>query len=271
MTAPGTACRSASNVSRRSNAHQTGFTRGGRALSEPAARAGWYPDPGGSNGQRYWDGAGWTTQSRPTPTKHAPPRWVWAAASAVGLIALVIGVVLARVIASDDNQQRSLPTTPARVPAQPPVDTPHQAAPPAAVAPTPASTEACGPDEATALHTALNQLAPEPVTGRDWGSAPVEANYDPCADLSTILVGIRGGTGSSPVQALMFHRGNYLGTATAKAYGFTSLNTGASSNDTVVLAYRSGQSCTACDDGTVTTVRYRWDGAHVQMLDPPPP
>ena len=200
------------------------------------------------------------------------PRWVWAAAAAVGLIALVIGVVVARVIASDDNQQRSLPTAPARVPAPPPVDTPHQAAPPAAVAPTPASTEACGPDEATALHTALSQLAPEPVTGRDWGSAPVEANYDPCADLSTILVVIRGGTGSSPVQALMFHRGKYLASATAKAYGFTRLNTGAwSKNDTVVLAYRSGQSCTACDDGTVTTVRYRWDGAHVQMLDPPPP
>ena len=177
-------------------------------MSDLAARAGWYPDPGGSNGQRYWDGAGWTMQSRPTPTKHDSPRWVWAAAAAVGLIALVIGVVVARVIASDDNQQRSLPTAPARVPAPPPVDTPHQAAPPAAVAPTPASTEACGPDEATALHTALSQLAPEPVTGRDWGSAPVEANYDPCADLSTILVVIRGGTGSSPVQALMFHRGS---------------------------------------------------------------
>jgi LppP/LprE lipoprotein len=98
-----------------------------------------------------------------------------------------------------------------------------------------------------------------------------EANYDPCADLSTIRVVIRGGTGSSPLQALIFHRGSYLGTATAKAYGFTSLDTGASSNDTVVLAYRSGQSCTACDDGTVTTVRYRWDGTRVQMLDPPPP
>lgn len=139
------------------------------------------------------------------------------------------------------------------------------------MAPAPASTAACGPDQATVLRTALTQLAPEPVTGRDWGSAPVEGNYDPCADLSTILVVIRGGTGSSPVQALMFHRGSYLGTATAKAYGFTSLDTAASSNDTVVLAYRSGQSCTACDDGTVTTVRYRWDGTHVQMLDPPPP
>ena len=32
-----------------------------------------------------------------------------------------------------------------------------------------------------------------------------------------------------------------------------------------------GQSCTACDDGSVTTVRYHWDGTRVVMLDPPPP
>jgi hypothetical protein len=33
-----------------------------RAPQSPAA--GWYPDPGGSRGQRYWDGAAWTNDLR---------------------------------------------------------------------------------------------------------------------------------------------------------------------------------------------------------------
>lgn len=129
----------------------------------------------------------------------------------------------------------------------------------------------CGSDEASAVWSALAQLPPERVTGRRWASSPLESNYDPCADLSTVLVTIEGGTGSSPIQALMFHHGTFLGTGTWKAYGSTSLDTAASTNDTVVLRYRSGQSCTACDDGIVTSVRYHWDGTKVVMLDPPPP
>ena len=134
----------------------------------------------------------------------------------------------------------------------------------------PASAQ-CGADETTAVRSALDQLPPERVTGRSWASAPLESNYDSCADLSTVLVMIEGGTGSSPIQALMFHRGIFLGTGTWKAYGFTSLDENASSRDTVVLRYRWGQSCTACDDGFLTTVRYHWDGTKVDMLDPPPP
>ncbi|MGO1384688.1 MAG: DUF2510 domain-containing protein, partial [Arachnia sp.] len=30
--------------------------------------AGWYPDPAGSDGQRYWDGAGWSQVTRPSNT-----------------------------------------------------------------------------------------------------------------------------------------------------------------------------------------------------------
>jgi LppP/LprE lipoprotein len=134
----------------------------------------------------------------------------------------------------------------------------------------PASAQ-CGPDQASAVWTALAVLPNERVTGRRFASAPLESNYDPCADLSTVLVTIEGATGSSPIQALMFHRGEFLGTGTWKAYGFTSLDAEASTPDTVVLRYRWGQSCTACDDGSVTTVRYHWDGNRVVMLDPPPP
>ena len=53
----------------------------------------------------------------------------------------------------------------------------------------PASAQ-CGPDQASAVWTALAVLPNERVTGRRFASAPLESNYDPCADLSTLLVTI---------------------------------------------------------------------------------
>lgn len=65
----------------------------------------------------------------------------------------------------------------------------------------------CGPDQATALQPVLAQLRPEPWTDQPWNPAPIAGNFDPCADLSTVLLTIERGTASSPVQALMFHHG----------------------------------------------------------------
>jgi hypothetical protein len=135
----------------------------------------------------------------------------------------------------------------------------------------PASAPVCGPDQAAAVKAALSQLPPEAQTGMAWNSTPIDSNYNPCADLSTVLVMIEKGTASSPVQALMFHHGEYLGTGTSKAYGFTSLNKAASTGDMVVLDYKLPGECDACPPAAVNTVRYQWQGDHVAMLDPAPP
>jgi hypothetical protein len=37
------------------------------AMTGTGAPPGWYPDPAGSNGQRYWDGTTWTGHLSPTP------------------------------------------------------------------------------------------------------------------------------------------------------------------------------------------------------------
>jgi hypothetical protein len=40
----------------------------------PPAQAGWYPDPAGSGGKRYWDSSAWTGQvTPPEPAPDAPP------------------------------------------------------------------------------------------------------------------------------------------------------------------------------------------------------
>jgi hypothetical protein len=130
---------------------------------------------------------------------------------------------------------------------------------------------ACGQGEAAALQSALDQLPLEPTFGVPWSNQGVDSNYDSCADLSAIVVTVEGATGSSPEQALMFHRGNYLGTATLYAYPFTSIDRSSSTDDTVVLRYKDYQAaaCTACP-APITSVRYQWQGDRVVMVDPPP-
>lgn len=137
--------------------------------------------------------------------------------------------------------------------------------------PSAAAEPTCGPDQADALRLAFAQMPFEPLTGANWDSTPVDSNYDPCAELSTILVTTDGGTGSSPVQALLFHRGEYLGTGTSRAYGFTSLDAAASTGDTVVLTYKIPGECNACTPAAIHSARYQWNGARAVMLDPPPP
>ncbi|MBB3677646.1 DUF2510 domain-containing protein [Modestobacter versicolor] len=44
--------------------------------------AGWYPDPAGSGGQRWWDGASWGDQVQPAQQPVAAPGQPWDAAPA---------------------------------------------------------------------------------------------------------------------------------------------------------------------------------------------
>lgn len=120
---------------------------------------------------------------------------------------------------------------------------------------------------------AVHSLPPYPGMGWAWSAEPqtFEGNFNPCATLSTALVTVEGATGSSPITALMFHNGTYLGTATSKAYGFTSLDPDRTTDDTVVLDYKTPGACNACAPASMTSVRYQWQGDHVAMLDPAPP
>ncbi|WP_280265489.1 LppP/LprE family lipoprotein [Nocardia wallacei] len=131
----------------------------------------------------------------------------------------------------------------------------------------------CGVDLASpVVRDAIARLPVEPVTATPWSADPatLAGNFDPCVTLSTAIVTIQGATGSSPQHALLFHRGEYVGTATEKAYGFTTLAASASTDDTVVLDYKTPGSCNACDDGAHTQVGFHWDGQRVVMNGTPP-
>lgn len=149
----------------------------------------------------------------------------------------------------------------------PPVTTPPRAASPGPAAPGPA----CGVNlGASAVSAAVTRLRPAFADRPDVAWAPTAdgGNYDPCATLSAASVGVRGATGSSPEQVLMFHDGIYQGTGTRAAHGFTSIDVAASTDDTVVVRYRyprAGESNAGASGRA--TVRYRWSGGAVHMLD----
>ena len=135
-----------------------------------------------------------------------------------------------------------------------------------------APAQGCGVNlGAPEIQAAINSLPTLPQ-GWPWDHNPrtFEGNYNPCATLSTALITVQGATRSSPEQALLFHNGNYVGTATSKSYGLVSLNTTRTSDDTVVLNYKDPNSSAGDANPTVISVRYQWQGDHVAMLDPGP-
>ncbi len=190
----------------------------------------------------------------------ASRRTVWLVAALAVLMCLGAAAVFA--FGGDDRDPRAARSSPATTTASSP--------PPTTTGTGNTPSAACGPDEAAALSAALGQVPPDRKTGKQWDRKASSSNYNACADLSAIVVTVQDGTSSSPDLALMFHRGAFVGTATPKAYPFTELELPASTNDIVVLTYRTGQSCSTCTDGTLTIVGFQWKGDGVQMLDSPP-
>ncbi|MDK6302037.1 LppP/LprE family lipoprotein [Corynebacterium sp. UMB9976] len=63
---------------------------------------------------------------------------------------------------------------------------------------------------------------PEFKPGWTWNTEYAGTGlYDPCADLSPIVLTIDMATASSPYHIMLFHKGEYLGTATAEPQGFS--------------------------------------------------
>lgn len=129
----------------------------------------------------------------------------------------------------------------------------------------------CGPDQATALDIAIAHEQHDPITQAPWSPIPVQSNFDSCADLSAILVTSDNPRPNSPRQGFLFHRGTYIGTALSKPRPFTTLDTAASTKNSVLFVFTSGRTCATCDDGTTYPVRYNWNGATAVMADPIPP
>lgn len=136
-------------------------------------------------------------------------------------------------------------------------------------------TYGCGPNPASpVVRDAIRRLPPYDAGGGasyEWDDEVFVAasDFDPCATLSGASVYIQGATGSSPMAVVLFHKGRYVGTATADSYSSSYLDPEASTDDTVVVDYlyvRPWDDSNAGASGRAT-IRYQWIGQRVQMLD----
>jgi hypothetical protein len=141
--------------------------------------------------------------------------------------------------------------------------------------------QGCGTNLAAPEIQAAINLMPPPPDYRPWSHDPrsIEGNYDPCAALSVALITVEAATNTSPQEGLFFHNGQYVGPTTPRPYGSTLLNASRTTDDTVVLDYKTPGVCNACAPGAAITnvgdqwhsVRYKWQSDNVQRLDLMPP
>ncbi|WP_313094557.1 LppP/LprE family lipoprotein [Corynebacterium variabile] len=131
---------------------------------------------------------------------------------------LAAGVLVLGACSSDDTAASDSPSGTVTVTAGPPDST---------VAPDPGGEGDGGESDDCSGLTGADAVArwagdvPPNSGGYPWAPESAETDgYDPCADLSWIILPIKGGTASSPYQIMLFHNGSYLGTATSDAYGF---------------------------------------------------
>lgn len=76
-----------------------------------------------------------------------------------------------------------------------------------------------------AVENNIGQIEPydggTPSARYEWSTSWFNAdNYDDCAGLSAIVITIESATASSPCHIMLFHNGEFVGTATSEAYGF---------------------------------------------------
>ncbi len=135
---------------------------------------------------------------------------------------------------------------------------------PTTAAPT-TTAPACGVDpQAPEISQGISSVpVPEVVAGAAWVYGG-ESNFDRCAALSYARLDIEGGTGSSPVQLMLFHDGVFVGTATDCAFGFTSVDSATADSITVTYRWPREGDTNAAPSGQAT-VTYRWNGESVVM------
>ena len=116
-----------------------------------AMQPGWYPDPGGSPGYRYWDGASWTTayadgQPPGMPPQRSRSMLAWVVAAAAVALLLVVTAALFAVIVRGGSDEAAVEPSASATSAPSPSRSAPKSSTPSATAPLPAPTLTRAPE-----------------------------------------------------------------------------------------------------------------------------
>lgn len=106
---------------------------------------------------------------------------------------------------------------------------------------------------------AISELPRDPRSGQGWSTEPLDGNYNECAQLSAVIVRANTNADNPNTRAVLFHLGKFIPTGVPDTYGFNSIDTTASTGDTVALKYSDGT-------GLDSVVRFRWNGSGVELI-----
>lgn len=177
-----------------------------------------------------------------------------------GTVGTLVGVAVIAVAgcSSGDSTASKTPG-----PTAPPTPTSEVSAPPPAAPPPPGPTVAEDPCAvnlaAPEIVRAISELPRDPRSGQGWSTEPLSGNYNECAQLSAVIVRANTNADNPNTRAVLFHLGKFIPTGVPDTYGFNSIDTTASTGDTVALKYSDGT-------GLDSVVRFRWNGSGVELI-----
>jgi len=135
-------------------------------------------------------------------------------------------------------------------------------APPPVVVPT--TTTAADPCAvnlaAPEIVKAVSELPRDPRSNQAWNPEPLAGNYNECAPLSAVVIKANTNADNPNTRAVLFHLGKVIPTGVPDTYGFNGIDDGATTGDTVALAYVNETS------KLKSVVRFRWNGNGVELI-----
>ena len=129
--------------------------------------------------------------------------------------------------------------------------------PPGPAAPgDPCATDLAAPE----IVKAVSELPRDPRSNQGWNPEPVAGNYNPCAQLSAVIIKANTNSENPNTRAVLFHQGKFIPTGVPDTYGFNGLETTQTTGDTVALKYSNGM------PGLDSIVKFRWNGSGVELI-----
>ncbi|TFV57548.1 LppP/LprE family lipoprotein [Mycobacterium sp. PS03-16] len=175
------------------------------------------------------------------------------------MIPVAVAVLTLTACGDGDSTVSKTPEASAPPPAAtaPPAPAPTVGPPPPAAPPSdPCAVNLAAPEIAKAVST----LPRDPRSNQAWSPEPIAGNYNPCAQLSAVIVRANTNAENPNTRAVMFHLGRFIPDGVPDTYGFNGLDAANTTGDTVALRY-AGEV-----DGLASVVRFRWNGNGVELI-----